>query len=154
MYRDDIDQIKKLYFKNEIYDKTLGNKTNPETVDPELLCFYGHNCKRKNSAHIKEFLHINIPEHLASEKERYLKNFEALTTDMSQKVDAAYTLASSNPTPAEFTASSELDKAIAAASAVKPNEKELFTLDKGSIRDLDFDILKLIDFRNNTLQQL
>lgn len=73
---------------------------------------------------------------------------------MSQKVEAAYTLASSNPTPAEFTASAALEQAIAAAAAVKPNKKELFTLDKRSIRGLDFDILKLIEFRDTTLQQL
>ena len=75
MYRDEIDQIKELSFKNKIYDKTLGRPSQVRTVDPELLCFYGNKCERKNLTHKKEKQHINIPKHLAGEKERYLNNF-------------------------------------------------------------------------------
>jgi hypothetical protein len=161
MYKDEIAQIKQLSFKNKIYDEMLGNEAIPGTVDPDLLCFYGHKCKRKNPAHTEQFHHVNIPERLAAEQERYLNNFEALTTDITQKVDAAYTEATAKAWP-EADAEADapraslpaLEQAIAAADAVETNKKELFTLDKSSIRGLDFDIPKLNKFIDTPLQQL
>ena len=154
MYRDEIAQIKELSSKNKIYDEMLGNETIPGTVDPDLLCFYGHGCKRKNPAHTEQFHHTNIPERLAVEQERYLSNFGALTADITEKVDAAYAEATAEIDAEADASTPARERAIAVADAVKSNKEELFTLGKPSIRGLNFDVPKLNEFIDTPLQQL
>ena len=150
MSRNKINEINVLSAKNNIYDIILERPTEGLA---KPLCFYGTACKRKNPAHIRDFLHMditdgNIRDMLAEEKSRFLNNFNEFIKRITILVEKTYSEEDVDDMEINIV---ELNEFIA---RFMPYIKHLFFLDENVIRDLAFDINKLDKFIKEPLMQL